>query len=264
MAGHGGAGGAAVAALDDVTEFFYCHLVTAHLDECADNGAHHVAQEAVGGDGEDPLVILLGPLGMGDAAVVGLDVGVMFGEGGEVGIVKQAGGGVVHEVEVEARRAAPTQGVTEGVLACDGEVLVGAAGGVETGVGVVMHRSDAVDGDVGRQQGVEAVYQTAHVLNRLLGVEVGDHEAGVNACVGAACSRDGCGDAQQCCQCLLDGLLHRGVMGLHLPAVERRAPIAQFHEITHCCLWLVSRKGAKPLNFYKYRKNSLRLSALAS
>ena len=26
-----------------------------HLDEGADDGAHHVAQEAVGGDGEDPL-----------------------------------------------------------------------------------------------------------------------------------------------------------------------------------------------------------------
>ena len=76
MAGHGGAGGAAVFAFDDLAELFYGHLVAADLDEGADDGAHHVAQEAVGGDGEHPLLVFVGPLSVGDAAVVGLDVGV--------------------------------------------------------------------------------------------------------------------------------------------------------------------------------------------
>ena len=80
MAGHGGAGGAAVLALNDVAELLHGHLVAAHLDEGADDGAHHVAQEAVGSDGKHPLVVLMGPCRMGDAAVVGLDVGVQFGK----------------------------------------------------------------------------------------------------------------------------------------------------------------------------------------
>ena len=81
MAGHGGAGGAAVFALDDLAEFFDRHLVAAHLNEGADDGTHHVAQETVGSDGEYPLVVILTfPLGVGDAAVVGLDIGVQLGE----------------------------------------------------------------------------------------------------------------------------------------------------------------------------------------
>ena len=107
MAGHGGAGGAAVFAFNYLAEFFDGHFVAAYLDEGADDGAHHVAQEAVGGDGEDPLVTFQRPLGVGDAAVVGFDVGVQFGEGGEVGVVEQAGGGLVHQVEVEVGRAFP-------------------------------------------------------------------------------------------------------------------------------------------------------------
>ena len=80
MARHRGAGGAAVLALNDLAEVIYGHLVAAHLDEGAHDGAHHVAQETVGGDGEHPLVAFPCPLGMGDAAVVGLDVGVEFGK----------------------------------------------------------------------------------------------------------------------------------------------------------------------------------------
>ena len=47
IAGHRGTGGAAVFALDDLAKFFDGHLVAAHLDEGADDGAYHVAQEAV-------------------------------------------------------------------------------------------------------------------------------------------------------------------------------------------------------------------------
>ena len=55
VAGHGGAGGAAVFALDDVAELFHGHLVAAYFDEGADDGAYHVAEKAVGGDGELPF-----------------------------------------------------------------------------------------------------------------------------------------------------------------------------------------------------------------
>ena len=154
MAGHGGAGGAAVFALDDLAEFFDSHLVAADFDEGADDGAHHVAQESIGSDGEYPLVTLLGPLGMGDAAIIGLDVGVELGEGSEVGIVQQTGGGLVHQVEVKVWRTFPTQGIQEWILAGDGEVFIGAAGGVKASMGIVMDGRDAVDGDVGRQQGI--------------------------------------------------------------------------------------------------------------
>ena len=236
VAGHGGAGGAAVLALDDLAEFLHGHLVAADLDEGADDGAHHVAQEAVGSDGEYPLVAVLGPLGMGDAAVVGLDVGVQFGEGGEVGVVQQAACGLVHQVKVKVGRTFPTQGIEEGILAGNGEVFVGAASGVKAGMGIVMDGRDVVDSDVLRQQGVEAMDKPVNVGNGLLGVKVGDHQAGIDAGVGAARARHGRGRLKQRRHRLLDDLLHRGVLGLHLPPVVAGAPEPQFHKIPHCDL----------------------------
>lgn len=100
MAGHGGAGSAAVLLFDDLAKFLDGHLVPTYLDEGTDDGADHIAQEAVGSDGEDPLLAFMRPLGMGDAAVVGLDVGVQFGERREVDIIHQMGRGLVHQVEV--------------------------------------------------------------------------------------------------------------------------------------------------------------------
>ena len=150
VAGHGGAGGAAVFAFDDLAEFIHSHLVAAHLYEGADDGAYHVAQETVGGDGEHPLFALSGPLGVGDMAVVGLDVGVQLGEGGEVGIVQQTGSSLVHQFKIKVGRAFPAQGIAEGVLTGDGKVFIGAACGIKAGVGIVMDRRDAIDGDVGR------------------------------------------------------------------------------------------------------------------
>ena len=247
VAGHGGAGGTAVLALDDLAKFFYCHLVAAHLDKRADDGAHQVAQEAVGGNGENPLVILLGPQGMGDAAIIGLHIGVEFREGCEVGVIHQAGGGLVHEVEIEVWWAFPAQGVTEGVLAGDGKVLVGAAGGVKAGMGIVVDGSHAVNGDVGRQQGIEAVHQAVNVVDGLLDVKVGNHESRIDTSVGAASACDGRGDPQERSQGLLKYLLHRGVVGLHLPSVEVSPSKTQSDKIPHLTLVDLTqrRKDAK-------------------
>ena len=73
---HRCAGLASVTLFDDAAEVVDGDAVQAHLDEGAHHGPHHVAQEAVGGDGEYPLFPHPVPLCPADEAVVGLDIGV--------------------------------------------------------------------------------------------------------------------------------------------------------------------------------------------
>ena len=113
------------------------------------------------------------------------------------------------------------------------EVLVGAARGVKPRMGIVMNGHDAVDGDVGRQQGIETMHQAINVLDGLCGVEVGDHQAGINTSVGAARTSDGSRYPQERSHSLLDALLHRAVMGLNLPSMELLAPIAESDKVSH-------------------------------
>ena len=55
--------------------------MAADVDKGTDNGAHHVAQEAVGCDLEVPAVGAFAmPCGGAEIADVGLDVGVQLGE----------------------------------------------------------------------------------------------------------------------------------------------------------------------------------------
>lgn len=77
VTGDAHAGGAAVLALDDMAEFVDGYLASAYIEEGADDGADHVAEEAVGLNGEAAVLV---PVGLHDAAVVGLGVGMEFGE----------------------------------------------------------------------------------------------------------------------------------------------------------------------------------------
>ena len=233
MSGHRGAGGATVLALNDLAELLYRHLVAAHLDESAHDGAHHVAQESVGSDGKHPLVVLTGPLGMGDAAVVGLDVGVQLRKRGEVGVVQQTACRLVHQIEVKVGRTFPAQRVAERVLMGYRKIFVGAAGGIKTCVSIVMNGGNAIDGNVGWQQSVQAVNQAVEVGDGLLGVEMSHHQSGIYSGIGAACPRHRRGHTQQRGHRLLDGLLHRRVLGLHLPPMVACPPITQPDKVSH-------------------------------
>ena len=107
VAGDRGACGATVFLLDDFTELLDGEHTTTYIEEGADDGAYHVAEEAVGGDGELPLDGRhLFPLGKHDAAVVCLHVGVEFGKGGEVCVVEKSLSRLIHQVEVEGLREA--------------------------------------------------------------------------------------------------------------------------------------------------------------
>ena len=78
MGRHGGSGFATVLTFDDGTKLFKRHASLPYLQQGADNGAHHVAQETVGLDAEHHLTILFEPTCLNDFAVVGLHLGMHF------------------------------------------------------------------------------------------------------------------------------------------------------------------------------------------
>ena len=66
----GGARPRKVAGGDDAAEFVRRHFAPAYSHQCARNGSDHIAQEAVGADGEDEFRSLLPPSGICDFADV--------------------------------------------------------------------------------------------------------------------------------------------------------------------------------------------------
>lgn len=133
--------GTTVFLLDNVAELVDGQSAAPYINHRADNGPNHVAKETVGRDGKTyrpspkPLpregsrhTIRLAhetplpwegkgggsPLCLHDAAVVGLDVSMEFGEGGEVGVVEETLAGFVHKVEVERLMEVP------GIMAQEG------------------------------------------------------------------------------------------------------------------------------------------------
>lgn len=79
MARHAGAGAAAIFLKNNLLELLECDFVPTDVEQSSNDGSHHISQEAVGGDGEDPARwIDLRPCGMGDDADVGFNVGVQF------------------------------------------------------------------------------------------------------------------------------------------------------------------------------------------
>ena len=69
MARHGCSGGASVFAVDYADDVFRPHFAAPDVDESADHGSDHVAQEAVGCDHKSPVVTVDPlPVGVGECA----------------------------------------------------------------------------------------------------------------------------------------------------------------------------------------------------
>ena len=144
-------GRAAVLLFDSFTELLDGEFFSSYIDERADDGTNHIAQEAVRFDAEDESVGGLLPTSVHDAAVVGLDVGVKFGERGEVEVVEEVTGCLVHQFDIKRAKGTHRVEMVERGLACSDIISVGAAEGTESSVGIRRDRDDAEDGDVGRQ-----------------------------------------------------------------------------------------------------------------
>ena len=96
---------------------------------------NHVTQEAVGTNGKDPRhVVHLRPGGLHDAAVVGLHVRMQLAEAGEVGILEQRTGRLVHPVEVGALEKSATILPVKRILGRRNVILVHARGGIKAGM----------------------------------------------------------------------------------------------------------------------------------
>ena len=219
MARHGGTGTAAVFFLNDTTKFLDAHLATAYLEQGAYDCTHHIAQEAIGLDNEDPLVLTyLLPPGLHDTAVVGGNIGVELAEAGEVGIVKQAAGGFIHTFKVGCVEKTHSTVATEGVLGGSDVVMIGARGGTETGVGIGTYRPYTLYGYIGWEQAIELVCH-ALTVDALFGIEMGYHLHGMYTGIGATGTDYGHLFAQERSECLGKHLLHGDTVGLYLPAV---------------------------------------------
>ena len=101
MGRHGNPSFAAVLTLDDGTELVKGHAPLPYLQQGADNGSHHIAQEPVRLDAEHQQAILLKPTRLHDLAVVGLHLGMHLRETRKILILKQDVGRFLHLFNVQ-------------------------------------------------------------------------------------------------------------------------------------------------------------------
>ncbi len=214
----GTSGTAAVPGFDDAAEVFGGELALSHLHQGADNGAHHVAQEAVGFDGEYQLLAGVFPAGFHDGAEVGAGVGMELGETGEVLVFEEYAAGFVHPFDIGEGPCPPGGGAGEGVFVLVDVVPVGARQGGEAGMDAVGHGVYPFHGDAAVKEAVELVNKPVGVVHRGVRVEVGDIKGGMDARVRPPGAHDGDVPAQEGGEGAVQVALYGGFSGLHLPA----------------------------------------------
>lgn len=204
-----------------------------HVDQRADYGAYHVAQETVGAYGEDEHITLAAPLGARHMTYVGLVVGVEFGERGEVVVPQKRLGGAIHAPDIERHVILPRREASERVLALRDVIRILALDGIETGMRVVGNGRHCRHGYVVRQDEIEFVYQLGAVGHGLRAIEMGHIIRGVDPRVGTPRAHRLHLLAQQGGQRLFQCVLHRGRRGLALPSAVCRAVVTEFYKVTH-------------------------------
>ena len=189
------AGLAAVAGGDDLAELVDGHALFAYLKEGADDRAHHVTEEAVGGDEEGVFRFgVLDPSRLADVADGGLDVGVRAAKRGEVLTADQPLCGFVHGVEVESGRYAGVVDVEERILAGRYSIAVGAGDGIKPCVRHVDDAAEVGDGNRGRQKVVESRGEIGGQMGWI--IEMRYHLLGMNPCIGTTGEGEGYGLAE--------------------------------------------------------------------
>ena len=144
---------------------------------------------------------------------------MQFAEAGEVGVVKECLCRAVHCLEVERFAHDATHELSaEGVLPRGHIVAIGAADGIEAGVGIGFYFAYLIYTDVLWKDAVELLCHGFGVEG-CLPIEVCHHQAGVNASVGASGARHLHLFAQEGGQCLHQRLLHTRPVRLDLPSV---------------------------------------------
>ena len=112
-------------------------------------------------------------------------------------------------------------------------IFIGAACGIKSRMRFVFYAANPMHRNILRQQSVELKAELTRIGYRFGGIEMRDHHAGVDACIGAPGCGQRSGVAEQKTQRLLHYFLYAYCIRLILPTVITVTIIFKFCEITH-------------------------------
>ena len=236
------AGFATVLAPDDGAELFQCHASLPNLQQGADDGSHHVAQETIRLDTKHQQSVLLKPACLHDLAVVGLHLGMHLRETCEVLIIKEDIGGFLHLCDVQIPIKEIGIVYVERILGTCDVIMVGARNGVKTGVHLGRDLPNSINDDVLRQEGIHLMRQCFRVGNRLLDIEMGVVVPSMYARVGTPTACDGDCLSQLEAQAVLYRSLHAIGVRLDLVTMVTAAVVGQMDEISRHLSCLKAQK----------------------
>ena len=156
---------------------------------------------------------------------------MQLAEAGEVGIVEQRPGRLVHPFEVGALEKSATILPVKRILGRRNVILVHARGGIKAGMRFGLHRPQAIHRDIRRQQAVQLVGHE-NFVQRTVGIKMGHHERSMYPRIRTPGPHYADLAAQQRRQRPFEALLYAHSVGLHLPAVVGRAVVSQINEIS--------------------------------
>lgn len=234
LGGGGVSGEAAVLASDKVGESGGGEFAITDIEERADNGTHHIAQETVGSNDKSGFMVVLNePLGASEVADFGFDIGMRAAERGEVLFAEEVLRRNVHRLIVQARAHLGAESGLERVFAGGDAVAVCAGEGIKACVGGVNDRENIVHGDVGGQKAVETPDEVLRIENGCCGIEMRIHHFGMYARIGTTGESKRNGATEERRHSGFHSVLHRAARGLRLRAVETGTKISETNEISH-------------------------------
>ena len=234
LGGGGVAGEAAVMAGDEVSESGRGEFAITDIEECTDNGTHHIAQKTVRGNDKNGFVVVLNePFGAGEVADFGFDIGMRTAERGEVLFAEEVLRRNVHRLIVQARTHLCPESGLERVFAGSEAVVVCAGDSIEAGVCDVGNGEDCIDCNVGRQKAVEAIDEVLCIGDGCFSIEMRIHHFGMYARVGTTGESKRDRVAKKGRQSGFHSVLDSAARRLRLRAVETGTKISKTNEIAH-------------------------------
>lgn len=174
---HGCAGGAAVLALNHLSEPVDAHFAAAYFHKCSNYGADHIPQKSVGCDDKHHSASprIGNPFSTAYAAYIGARIAVQFGKRCEILSVEKQTCRAVHCFIIKRCGSFPGQRIDKRVFGSDGIIVVGTCGSIETRMCVCVYRHDSFDCYILTYNGVEGANKRSRLLMRFRKIEMRYH-----------------------------------------------------------------------------------------
>lgn len=165
-------------------------------------------------------------------AIIRLHIGMQLAETGEIGIIKQSMGRLIHLPEIRLTEKPPCILTIERFFPSSYIIFISTISSIKASVRIIPHPFYSIHGNIGRKQTVQLIGYLLPI-QFFFKVKMRHHKPGMHTGIRTSCSHHLYLFSQESRKRTHQRFLHTHTVGLDLPAMIICSVVSQIYKVSH-------------------------------